>query len=211
MLQSLSPPRSPSSPRGPDGGAWGQHGPFSALEPTDDEPAEAHHRRARSRSPLRLRSRSTTTTTAAPGAKEAPRKGGGDDAVALQRLGRMRARAEAAFKKLTAQLPRKLDPAPPPPAFKPLTPAFDLGTLRRQVAALQVRFLSPNLKWTYSDVYGRSTRERYHDITQCYRRRSWRGTSTRRSSSPKTPSSGPPSAVPATPPTGALPKPRWPG
>jgi hypothetical protein len=74
----------------------------------------------------------------------APKEGG---AAALQRLGRLRARAEAAFKKLTAQLPRKLDPAPPPPAFKPLTPAFDLGTLRRQVAALQVRTVVDDNGW----------------------------------------------------------------
>lgn len=84
--------------------------------------------RARSRSPTRLR------TAAGPPAGNNPP----DDAAALRRLGRLRARAEAAFKKLTAQLPRKLDPAPPPPAFKPLTPAFDLGTLRRQVSVLQV-------------------------------------------------------------------------
>lgn len=77
-----------------------------------------------------------TTTTAAAAAAAASQESG---VAALQRLGRLRVRAEAAFKKLTAQLPRRLDPAPPPPAFKPLTPAFDLGTLRRQVAALQVR------------------------------------------------------------------------
>ncbi len=145
--QSLSPPRSPTSPRGPDGGAWGRHGPFSGLEPTDE--AEARRQgRSLSHSPPRGSSRrramddlggdaaAATTTTAAAAAAAASQESG---VAALQRLGRLRVRAEAAFKKLTAQLPRRLDPAPPPPAFKPLTPAFDLGTLRRQVAALQVR------------------------------------------------------------------------
>jgi hypothetical protein len=155
MPQSLSPPRSPTSPRGPDGGAWGRHGPFSGIEPTDE--AEARRRgRNLSRSPprgSRLRGvdlgggpgvlgGGDMVTTAKQHQQQHPvtaaaSKEGGDPA--LQRLGRLRARAEAAFKKLTAQLPRRLDPAPPPPAFKPLTPAFDLGTLRRQVAALQVR------------------------------------------------------------------------
>lgn len=87
--------------------------------------------RARSRSPARNKASVPPSGKLYPGAST-------DDAAALRRLGRLRARAEAAFKKLTAQLPRKLDPAPPPPVFKPLTPAFDLGTLRRQVSALQV-------------------------------------------------------------------------
>lgn len=156
--QSLSPPRSPSSPRGPDGGAWGRHAPFNSLETSDGATDTTH--REQSRSPLRCSSRRCVDLGGGPGVLGGSGAGSNKpqelqqqpssatatatatatagSTAALQRLGRLRARAEAAFKKLTAQLPRRLDPAPPPPAYKPLTPAFDLGTLRRQVATLQV-------------------------------------------------------------------------
>lgn len=51
--------------------------------------------------------------------------------------GRLRARTEEVFKRLTASLP-KLEHLSPPPDLKPYPPAFDVGTLRRQVHMLQV-------------------------------------------------------------------------
>ncbi|KAM3571800.1 hypothetical protein VYU27_006170 [Nannochloropsis oceanica] len=57
--------------------------------------------------------------------------------AAFQRLSRLRAQTEDAFQKLLTDLP-VLEPYPSPsPALAPLTPAFDLVALKRQVGALQ--------------------------------------------------------------------------
>jgi hypothetical protein len=52
--------------------------------------------------------------------------------------GRLRARTEEVFRRLMSGL-SKLDHIPPPADLRPIAPAYDVATLKRQVAAMQVR------------------------------------------------------------------------
>ena len=109
-----SPPRRHASPCA----TTAHQAPFSSCSSSSSSSFSHHHALPTSSSPPR--SPTVPTPTAA-----------------FQRLSRLRARTEGAFQKMLTDLPALQRHLSPPPAFAPLTPAFDLGTLKRQVGALQ--------------------------------------------------------------------------